>query len=810
MLILLGLTRGGPVLGRHIPSLAVDVQYVFVGLALALAFQHLLVRHRDQANSVALWSAASSASVLGALGANLWVFMAPAGQFDLAMFVRDALLIVAVTVQVPMIATFAGKPLPKLGVAALSVLGLARVVLWLTTDLIYAHRTGPNGSPVYGPLLLAFSGPQLLLCIALVANLARGWQDRIERRVLLAGFGLGLGVVMASLAMGGTPIAELLTGYWIIPWVVALQVLFTRRVLIVQATARSHARERAATLADLARAERRSRLALRSGAMGWFEYDPGTRELEASPELRAMLGLGPGKSRLTIDSALGFFHPDDRALVQSGLELTEADGTGAAEARWERPDGATVWVEMSALQADIGDSRREVVGVVKDITERKTAQAELVHQAHIDALTGLFNRAGLTDQVGQALGRAGPFCLLLVGLDGFNDINDTLGHPVGDEVLAVVAWRLASGLRGCDVIARFGGDVFGALVPETCQGAEEVASHLLEALHDPVEVDGVAITVRASAGIVCAPDHGADPGTLLRRAEAAMYAAKHHNNKVHSYRGGDDMGAARRLRLAGELPGAIGSSEIEVHYQPVMELVAGRCEHLEALVRWHHPQFGLVSPVEFVPLAEQYGLGFQLLRRVLSEALAQCAHWQARGLARSVAVNVSPRTLLDPGFLPCVATELTRAGLPAEALVLELTEDAFACEGPGVRDTLGELHDIGVRVAIDDFGTGYSSLACLKQLPVSTVKLDRSFIAGLGSDRSDEAIVSLAIEFCHQLGLAVIGEGVETAVHLEALRRLGCDAAQGYWICRPGPPSAVTGWLAANKARRPDWSPSYL
>ena len=786
-------------LEHHISSFAINVQYLLVGLALAVALQRVLTWHQRRAGRVAFWSAVSSASLAAALGANLWALTATKNQFDLAMSVRDAALVIAVLVQIPTVAAFAAKPWPRPGIVTLSLLSVARWVLWLSTDLVYAHRGAVNGAPLYGPLWSALNGLQLLICAGLVARLALGWPDRSERRVFLAGFGLGLAVVMASFLAGETPLAELLAGYWVVPWVVALQVLFARRVLALEAASGAHARERAASLAALARAERRVRLALRSGAMGWFEYDPATRQLEASSELRAILGLGPHRSGLTIDAALGFFHHEDRPRLREGLAHAEADGPGAAEARWERPDGVTVWVEMSALQTELGGGGREVVGVMKDITDRKAAEAELVRQARSDALTGLSNRAGLTDQAGQALRREKPFCLLLVGLDGFRDINDTLGHPVGDQVLAGVAWRLASGLRGCDVIARFGGDVFGVLVPETGDQAERVAANLLEALHDPVEVDGVAITVRASAGIVSAPGDGADPGTLLRRAESAMYAAKRHRTKVHSYSGGDDRGAARRLRLAGRLPGAIGSPEIEVHYQPVMDSVSSRCEHLEALVRWQHPELGLVPPMEFVPLAEQYGLGPQLFQRVLSDALAQCGLWRARHLARTVAVNVSPRSLLDAGFVAFVAAELDRAALPAGALVLELTEDAFACDGPAVRDALGELHGMGVKVAIDDFGTGYSSLAYLKQLPVSTVKLDRSFIAGLGSDRSDDAIVSLAVGFCHQLGLAVVGEGVETAAHLGALRRHGCDAAQGYWVCRPGPPGAISAWLAANR-----------
>ena len=367
----------------------------------------------------------------------------------------------------------------------------------------------------------------------------------------------------------------------------------------------------------------------------------------------------------------------------------------------------------------------------------------------------------------------------------------------GVDTAAMTQTTGSSGLRDGDFLARFGGDEFAVVVPDSGQRAIELAGRLLGALQAPVEVGGVAITVRASAGVVCAPEDGADADTLLRRADSAMYAAKRRDAKVHRYGAGDDQGAARRLQLAGQLPAALASSQIRVHYQPTVELASGRCELVEALARWEHPLFGQVGPLEFVSLAEQYGLGLPLLRRVLSDGLGECARWRAQGLASSVAVNVSPRTLLGPDFLLCVTTELARSVLPGEALVLEMTEDAFACDGPGARDVIGELADIGVKVAIDDFGTGYSSLAYLKQLPVATIKLDQSFVAGLGTTASDDAIVSLAIDVGHQLGLSVIGEGVETAEQFEALRRYHCDAAQGYWICRPGPADLIINWLAS-------------
>jgi diguanylate cyclase (GGDEF)-like protein/PAS domain S-box-containing protein len=779
------------VLGHYVPLYAIGLEYLVAGVALVLGVQHLLARRLDPTNAVALWFAASGTTLAAALGADVWLFTAPVSQVDLAMLVRAALGEATLLVLVPTLAAFASRGRPKWGFRALVAVIVVRTVLWQATGLVYTHRIGTNHVPLYGPLSSPFDVLMMLLSAGIVIWMARGWQDRVERVTFVVCTMFAIGITAAFDLTAGTPTSDVLNAFWIAPLVIALQVLFARRTLKTDAAVR-------AALAQVARTERRSRLALESGGMGWFDYDPATREVHTSPELAGMLGLAVSAGPTTIDSVLAFFHPTDRPQVQSGLGLTEAQGRGTAEARWERPDGTTLWLEMSALMTALGGAKREVVGVMKDITERKRAEAELLDRARHDQLTGLPNRATLTHHVRGALRRREGFSLLLMDLDGFKDINDTLGHPVGDQVLVAVAKRLASGLRRDGVLARSGGDEFALLVPETGRAATDIAGRLLMALREPVEVDGVAITVRASLGVVCAPEDGGELGTLLRRAELAMYIAKRHDNRVYRYQAGDDRGAARRLQLAGQLPTALTSEEVEVYYQPTIELASGRCELLEALVRWRHPRFGLVPPAEFVPLAEQYGLGFQLLRRVLSEALAQCTQWREQDLARSVAVNVSPRTLLDPAFLAFVTTELARARLPSEALVIEITEDAFAGDGPGARNLLDRLNDIGVRTAIDDFGTGYSSLAYLKALPVSTLKLDRSFIAGLGSGSGDDAIVSLAIDLGHQFGLNVVGEGVETATQFEALRAHGCDAAQGYWMCRPGPASTITGWLADN------------
>jgi EAL domain-containing protein (putative c-di-GMP-specific phosphodiesterase class I) len=321
-------------------------------------------------------------------------------------------------------------------------------------------------------------------------------------------------------------------------------------------------------------------------------------------------------------------------------------------------------------------------------------------------------------------------------------------------------------------------------------------------LRGPVEVDGVAITVRASIGVVHWPADGHDAETLLRRADAAMYRAKTRGGTWRRYVDEDELGAARRLELAGDLPAALDQAQIELFFQPMLELSSKRCVMVETLVRWRHPKHGLVMPGEFVPLAEQYGLGLTLCRYVLGLSLAQAKTWRRAGLTKAVTINVSVYTLLEANFVGLVAAALGEAGLPGEALLFELTEDAFAAQTPELLEVLTQLNGVGVGMAIDDFGAGYSSLSYLRGLPVGTLKLDRSFAAGLDSGNANDVIVSSTIDLAHRLGVRVVAEGVETEEALQALGRYGCDAAQGYWVCSPGTPWDVTRWLTKNRGRR--------
>jgi diguanylate cyclase (GGDEF)-like protein len=422
------------------------------------------------------------------------------------------------------------------------------------------------------------------------------------------------------------------------------------------------------------------------------------------------------------------------------------------------------------------------------------------HQALHDALTGLPNRELFADRVGQAIRTADrelqPAALLLLDLDRFKDVNDTLGHHHGDQLLCEVGARLQGALRQVDTVARLGGDEFGVLVPGvTAEGAAAVAEKLRTALHAPLILDGVMLDLDASIGIAVYPDHGNDPAELLQHADVAMYAAKHAHAGFIVYDPGVDQHSPRRLALLGGLRRALERDELVLHYQPKADLHTGQILGAEALVRWQHPDHGLLGPDEFIPLAERTGLIHPLTRWVLDAALRQAAAWRSAGHPLSVAVNVSTRCLLDPSFPDEVADRLHAWQVPAESLVLEVTESAVMADPARALDVLGRLHALGVGLAVDDFGTGYSSMAYLKALPVDELKVDRSFVGQMADSSSDAVIVRSTIDLGHNLGLRVVAEGVESQDTWQELEALGCDTAQGYYLGHPMPATDLERWL---------------
>ncbi len=430
-----------------------------------------------------------------------------------------------------------------------------------------------------------------------------------------------------------------------------------------------------------------------------------------------------------------------------------------------------------------------------------------------DPLTGLPNRQWLRERTWSALAEARRAevrsALVLIDLDRFRSVNDTLGHLAGDRLLLQIADRLRTALpRGAEA-ARLGGDEFAVLLPavDSATSAQRVARALVGALGSPLDLDGLTLVLEASAGVAVFPEHAQDAEGLLRRADVAMYQAKRDRSGVEVYEAARDGNTPDRLGLLADLRRALDAGDVELHYQPKVGF-DGRVSGLEALVRWAHPDRGRVPPDEFIAMAETSGLMPRLTEYVLETALAQVARWRAAGLTVPVAVNVSPRDVRSPGFAGAVAARLARHGVPPGALQLEITEHVLLEEPQRAADTLAALVGHGVRMSLDDFGTGYSSLVHLRRLPVSELKIDRSFVARLAVDAEDAEIVRCTVDLAHSLGLQVVAEGVEDDETWERLRDLGCDAVQGWLVAAAMPVSEATAWLRSRGAGSPEVRPA--
>jgi diguanylate cyclase (GGDEF)-like protein len=454
-------------------------------------------------------------------------------------------------------------------------------------------------------------------------------------------------------------------------------------------------------------------------------------------------------------------------------------------------------------------------------TERQAAQnqlhaAENQYQALHDALTGLPNRTLLRDRTDQAIRQADralvPAALLLIDLDRFKEVNDSLGHHHGDRLLIKVGERLRDSLREVDTVARLGGDEFAVLLPriETSEGATTVAGKIQAALEEPFLLDDLALNVEASIGVAIYPHHGSDSDELLQHADIAMYMAKDTHAGFVLFDPKHDQHSPGRLALLGELRRAIDQQQLVLHYQPKVDAHTGQTLGVEALVRWQHPEHGVLPPGDFIPLAERTGLIGPLTHYVLDAALRQCRAWQQAGHELSMAVNVSARSLLDLAFPDQVASLLARWELPARLLVLEITESTIMADPTHALEILSRLDAMGVQVSIDDFGTGYSSMAHLKSLPVHELKIDRSFVAHMLSNASDAVIVRSTIDLGRNLGLRIVAEGVEDHGTLQELDALGCDEIQGYYISRPVPAEDLISRLEQQQTATPTVQPPPL
>jgi diguanylate cyclase (GGDEF)-like protein len=454
-----------------------------------------------------------------------------------------------------------------------------------------------------------------------------------------------------------------------------------------------------------------------------------------------------------------------------------------------------------------GNLRRLAPAVARELREaavrreRTRANERVAYLAYHDALTDLPNRSLLHDRLQQAILSSRredkPLSLLILDLDGFKEINDALGHHVGDRVLQLVGARLRNALRDSDTVARLGGDEFALLLPLTdLTGAEQTARKVLHDLDQPFILDGRPLLVRGSIGIACFPAHAANGQELMQKADAAMYVAKGHRSGYSIHVANPDRPTEQRLLLTSSLRSAIDGREFEHDYQPIVDLRTGAILGVEALLRWNHSQ-GRLMPEDFIRVAEHTGLITPLFEFSIDRALAD---WKKHeDMQISISTNLSPRSLHNPSLPDRVRHMLRRHNVSPQSLVLEMTENIIMSDPERSTRCLAELHDMGVRISIDDFGTGYSSLSYLRRLPVDELKIDKSFVIGLANGE-DDALVRSIIDLAHNLRLRVIAEGVETEQVRDHLRKLGCDAAQGYFICRPAPLPEVTGWIQSQYA----------
>ncbi len=531
-----------------------------------------------------------------------------------------------------------------------------------------------------------------------------------------------------------------------------------------------------------------------------------------SPPVEELAGYTPDE--LVADPSLWqrLVQPDDLQRAQAG-KRDVAGRTFRREFRIRNRDGRRIWVRDEArVVGDEAGRPTLVQGVLTDITREREIEEALSFQANHDALTGLPNRVALRRALAAAVERSrladAPAALLFMDLDAFKEVNDTLGHEVGDRLLAKVAQRLTEVVRGSDTVARLGGDEFAIVLPDTMgeEGARTVARHVTTCLEPPFVLDGRHVTIGASIGIALTGPDATDPETLMRLADVAMYRAKRTRTGVVCYdpeAGEEIVGTSGYSRL-GELRTAIDQPQLELYYQPWLQLDTNTVPVAEALVRWHHPTQGLLMPADFLPLAEQSGLIRALDLTVLNLACDQVQRWRSTGRGPlRVAVNVSRASLLDEEFPTALAVALIRHRLEGPELELEITENGVLGDPDQAAWLAERLTALGVGLAIDDFGTGYSSLAQFRRLRASTLKIDRSFVATARERADDATICQSVIELGHRFGQAVVAEGVEDGATLELMQALGADFVQGYTVARPMPAAALESWLASRGWDRP-------
>ncbi|MEA2451219.1 MAG: diguanylate cyclase [Thermoleophilaceae bacterium] len=496
--------------------------------------------------------------------------------------------------------------------------------------------------------------------------------------------------------------------------------------------------------------------------------------------------------------------PEDREL--GGLAVLIAPSIFSLGSLFVLVWGNTHKLNLAAMVFAAGAILAVLVRMAFSFNELR-ALAETRRQATTDELTGLANRRALYARLQTELeargSEGGSLALIVADLDGFKELNDTLGHHAGDELLTLLGPRVSDALDGSAMLARLGGDEFAVLLPD-CDEDQAIgcASRIQAALEEPFPVSGLAVHIEASIGIAVHPTHADDAESLMQRADVAMYQAKIARTSFEVYAADRDVHSLDRLSLLGELRHAIESDELLLHYQPKGDIATGRVLGVEALVRWQHPTRGLLQPSEFIPMAEQTALMRPLTMKVLRTAVKQCREWADEGIDLSVAVNLAIPNLLDLHLPEDVARLLAEFMLPPSKLQLEVTENIVMADPPRVLKVLEGLKSLGVGLSLDDFGTGAASLAYMKQLPIDELKIDRSFVRNLEDEHTDAVIVRSTAELGHRLGLRVVAEGVESAAAWNALSDYGCEMGQGYWLLHPVPADMLREWMLRQSGER--------
>ena len=579
------------------------------------------------------------------------------------------------------------------------------------------------------------------------------------------------------------------------------------------------------TLEALARSESRLADAQRLAQLGHWDWDLQRSELYRSGEVLRILGAAAQTLPATYDAFVALVHAEDRdTIAQAVQRAVEAGEPYSLECRIVRPDGTERVVHEQAVVTctDAGRPQR-IQGTTQDITERKHAEERIRQLALYDPLTNLPNRQFFKESLGHSLGLAERLeqkvAVLILDLDRFKRINETFGHNVGDQLLKAVGARLTQSLRAADYVsrgdafqvagsaARLGGDEFTIQVTGLTQveDATKVARRILSTISRPFHLDGQEIFITASIGISVYPMDGGDVDALLKNADSAMYHAKSQGKDNYQFFSPSmNASALHKLTLENQLRRAIDRDELLLHYQPKVYAASRRIAGVEALIRWRHPELGLISPAEFIPLAEETGLIVPIGEWVLDEACRQAAQWRAAGFHdMSVAVNMASPNFAQKDFINKVASAAERANLDARAVEIEVTESVLMRDVESTRVTLRALKDCGFRLSVDDFGTGYSSLAYLKRFPLDTLKIDRSFVRDVIANTEDAAITEAIIALGNSLGLSVVAEGVETEAQAAFLRSRGCGLMQGYLYSCPVTAEEISAMLTRGIALGP-------